>query len=250
MSYSELSNIIDINQVNNLIKDGTNQVNDLAEVINITTGSSGRSISQAKLNSLQNLFDKAKQNCRDAPIEIKTSEKNLLVYEHGQSGYEDIMLERYKKRASNLKRKMMEKSNEQMEEIKNKKISYIQKTDYLKNMITLIDKLKKENAVMSGKFQNQINSIEINDRKTYYEEQQNDYASWWSKHFSNKYYIMVILFILAFIFKQFYKEKKYWIITVLLIIYPFFAKKILYFFYMIYQFFYKSFKNVYLYEEI
>jgi hypothetical protein len=144
----------------------------------------------------------------------------------------------------------MEKSNRDMDEIKNKEISYKQKTDYLNNMITLLNKYKKENAVMEAKFKDQVNTIEINDRKTYYEEKQNNYAAWWSKHFANKYYIMVLLFILTFVFKQLYKEKKYWIITILLILYPFFAKKILYFFYIIYQFFYRSFKNVYLYEEI
>lgn len=250
MSYSDLSNIVDIDQINNLIKSGTEQVNDISQVLNTTTGPTGRSLSQTKINNLQQLFDDAKQNCKDAPGEIKTTEKNLLLYEYGQNGYDDIMLARYKKRASDLKRKMFEKSNEKNEIIKNKEISYVQKTDYLKNMLSLLEKYKKENAVMKGRFQDQINTIEINDRKTYYEEDQNGYAAWWSKHFSKKYYIMVILFILAFIFKQFYKEAKYWIITLLLIAYPFFAKKILYFFYMIYKFFYNSFKDVYLYEEI
>ncbi len=250
MSYSELSNIVDIDKVNSLISDGANQVSDLSKIINVTTGANGQKLSQSKINELKLLFDKAKQNCRDAPGEIRSTEKNLLVYEHGQSGYEDIMLQRYKNRASELKRKMMEKSNRDMDEIKNKEISYKQKTDYLNNMITLLNKYKKENAVMEAKFKDQVNTIEINDRKTYYEEKQNNYAAWWSKHFANKYYIMVLLFILTFVFKQLYKEKKYWIITILLILYPFFAKKILYFFYIIYQFFYRSFKNVYLYEEI
>ena len=250
MSYSELSNIIDIDQINSLIADGTNQVSDLSKIIDITTGSSGKKLSQAKINELTTLFEKAKQNCKDAPGEIKTTEKNLLVYEHGQSGYEDIMLERYKKQASKLKREMMEKSNEKIEEIKNKEISYIQKTDYLNNMFTLLKKIKKENAIMKSNFRDQINSIEINDRKTYYEEQQNGYASWWSKHLANKYFIMIILFIIAFVYKQYYKEPKYWFLTVLLFIFPFLAKNLLYFIYMIYQFFYKSFKNVYLYEEI
>ena len=80
MSYSDLSNIVDIDQINNLIKSGTEQVNDISQVLNTTTGPTGRSLSQTKINNLQQLFDDAKQTCKDAPGEIKTTEN--IITEH------------------------------------------------------------------------------------------------------------------------------------------------------------------------
>jgi len=248
-SYKQLNAITGMDKTNDLIQKGTEQVNDVMKIIGTTTSSTGRAISQSRLSELQHLFDEAKQNCNSAPREIKTTEKNLLVYEYGESKYDDIMLDRYKTQASNLKRKMTDKANGEMANIKKTKQIYLQKIEYLNNMTILLNKLNKENAAMKSKFQDQINTIEINDRKTYYEENQNDYTEWFSKHFEKKYWIMVILFIIAFVYKQLYKESKYWIITVVLIFFPYIIKKVITLFYAIYLAIYSQFKNVYLYED-
>ena len=248
-SYNQLNTITGLDRTNDLIQSGTEQLNDVMKVIGTTTSSTGESISQSRLSELQHLFDEAKQNCTGAPRDIKTTEKNLLIYEHGESKYDDIMLGRYKTQASNLRKKMADKANKEMTNIKKTKIIYNEKVNYLNNMNVLLNKLNKENAYMKAKFQGQINTIEINDRKTYYEEKQNNYTEWFSKHFEKKYWIMIILFIIAFVYKQLYKDTKYWIITVVIIFFPYIIKKCISLLYAIYLAIYSQFKNVYLYED-
>ena len=143
MSYSELSNIIDIDKVNNLIKNGANQIDDLTKVINTRTTADGRKVSQFRVDELTKKFNEAKDNCLYAKDRVENSEKNLLVYEKGENQYDDIMLERYKKQASGLKRKMMETENDKINEIETKENWYKQKEIYYNNKDYFISNMNK-----------------------------------------------------------------------------------------------------------
>jgi len=252
-SYNQLNNITGADKANSLIDKGTEAVNSFIQsgiVRDTVSNSSGQRISQTRLRELERLFEEAKRNCKDAPGEIEEAEKNLLVYEYGQSRYDDIMLDRYRSQAAGLKRKMADKSNEELTDIRKMEFSYGQKLVYVNNMRTLLNKIEKENAILKKNFRNQINTIEISDRKTYYEEKQNDWAEWFSHHFKNKYWIMIILFIIAFVYKQLYREKKYWIITAILFLFPYIIQQVLIYTYLFCKAVYNQFKDVYLYNDV
>ena len=134
--------------------------------------------------------------------------------------------ERYKQTAMNAKRKLVEK-HQQMMTLLNREFNLLEnQIQNLENTRDLFKMLKKQNTVLQKTVEKQIHTIEISDRKTYYENEQNSSAGWWSHHFQNKYKYLIILIIIAIILSKRYKELKLWGIVVALALYPVIAFKI------------------------
>ena len=110
--------------------------------------------------------------------------------------------------------------------------------------------LTKQNAILKKEIEKLIHTIEISDRKAYYENEQNGTAGWWSHHFQNKYKYLIILLILAIVISKRYKEVKLWAIVVALALYPTIAFIILNFIIGIFKWIRANSRLVYLHTDM
>ena len=157
---------------------------------------------------------------------------------------------RYKQTAMEVRRKMVEKHENQMKILNREHgllTSQIQNTEHTKE---LYEMLTKQNALLKKEVEKQIHIIEISDRKAYYENEQNGTAGWWSDHFIHKFKYLIILLILAIIISKRYKEIKLWAIVALLALYPIIAFTILDFIIGIFKWIRANSRLVYLHTDM
>lgn len=127
---------------------------------------------------------------------------------------------RYRQTAMEIRRKMVEK-HEQTMKILNREYGLLTtQVQNLEHTKELYEMLKKQNIILKKAIETQIHTIEISDRKTYYENEQNTTAGWWSDFFQTKYKYLIILLIMAIIISKRYKEVKLWAIVIGLALYP------------------------------
>jgi len=135
----------------------------------------------------------------------------------------DLNLERYTQTALNKQREMIERHEKMMNELYKTYGLYETQLQSAKNTEDLYTMLLNQNNKLSKEVEGEIHTIEISDRKTYYENEQNGYAGWWSDFLSNIYkYIIIILILLVFMKRRF-REMKLWGIIIALALYPILA---------------------------
>lgn len=135
----------------------------------------------------------------------------------------DPNLARYEQTALKLKRDMTEKHDSMIDELN--KIHGLYETQVQSEKYTkeLYEMLGKQNNKLHKAVEGEIHTIEISDRKTYYENEQNGSASWWSSFLETSYKYVIIALIILIILKKRYREMKLWIIVIGLVLYPILA---------------------------
>jgi hypothetical protein len=98
--------------------------------------------------------------------------------------------------------------------------------------------------------ENKVHTIEISDRKTYYENEQNGWVSWWVNIFTKYYKYLIIMIILGVVFKQRYRERNLWVLIIALALYPTVANYIIEFIRGVYNWILSDTKWVYLYSKM
>lgn len=132
-----------------------------------------------------------------------------------------LELDRYRQTAINIKRTMLEK-HQHMMTILNREYEILKnQLQNEKNTQDLFEILTKQNAILRKAVEKQIHTIEISDRKTYYEDEENSSAGWWASLFKTKYFYLIILIILGIFMKKRAGETKLWGSVVMLFLYPF-----------------------------
>ena len=185
-------------------------VDNLSSMLNINKFNKMMDNTSSKVNSFIDSYIQEQQDIKDKVADKQSS----------------LELDRYKQTAMNVRRKMVEK-HQQMMTLLNREFNLLEnQIQNLENTRDLFKMLKKQNIVLKQTVEKQIYTIEISDRKTYYENAQNSTAGWWSHHFQNKYKYLIILIIIAIILSKRYKELKLWGIVVALALYPVIAFKI------------------------
>jgi hypothetical protein len=106
--------------------------------------------------------------------------------------------------------------------------------------------LVSENKKLSSGVESEIHTIEISDRKTYYESEQNKSIGWWSNILSSLYKYLVVLVIVTVIMKNNYHDKNKWFMIIGLIIYPYTIYFIIDLIFAIYRWIISNTKWVYL----
>jgi len=133
----------------------------------------------------------------------------------------DPNLARYKQTALNLKREMEEKHEAMIAELNKIYALYetqLQSENYTKE---LYEMLGIQNNKLHKAVEGEIHTIEISDRKTYYENEQNGSANWWSSFLEKLYtYVIITLIIIIILIKKRYREFKLWGIVIVLALYP------------------------------
>ena len=158
----------------------------------------------------------------------------------------DLNLERYRQTALNKNREMIEKHEKMINELYKVYGFYETQLISAKNTEELYNMLINQNNKLKKAVEGEIHTIEISDRKTYYESEQNGYAGWWSSLFSNNYkYIIIILILLVFMKKR-SQEKNLWGMIIALALYPILAYYLIDFVMMIYKWIISNTKLTYI----
>ena len=161
----------------------------------------------------------------------------------------ELKRNRFFRTAMKIKREMLDKHTESMKELDGLSSVYFTQ---LKNKYYLLDyyeNLKKTNRRLVKQNRDELNDIELSDRRTYYELEENNSLKMWQKIILYLYIFSLIIFIIAIIYNKQYKNKKSWMMFVFLLIYPhviFFVLKI---FLSLMKIIKNKFKNVYLYAN-
>jgi hypothetical protein len=153
---------------------------------------------------------------------------------------------RYEQTALNKKRSMIEKHDTMMSELYQLFEYYKGQIINTKSVQELHDMLVSENKKLSSGVESEIHTIEISDRKTYYESEQNKSIGWWSNILSSLYKYLVVLVIVTVIMKNNYHDKNKWFMIIGLIIYPYTIYFIIDLIFAIYKWIISNTKWVYL----
>lgn len=188
----------------------------------ITTDQLTSMLNVDKFNEMMNNTTNKVNSFMDSYIKEQKDIKNKV--NEKQSSLE---LDRYRQTAINIKRTMLEK-HQHMMKLLNREFEILKnQLQNETNTKDLFDMLVKQNAILRKATEKQIHTIEISDRKTYYEYEENSNAGWWANLFQSKYIYLIIIIIMGIIMKKRYSELKLWGIVILLFLYPFIIFKIL-----------------------
>ena len=80
-----------------------------------------------------------------------------------------------------------------------------------------------QNDKLHKAVEGEIHTIELSDRKTYYENEESGSAVWWSSFLDALYKYVIIALIIIIILKKRYRELKLWGIVIGLSLYPILA---------------------------
>ena len=137
----------------------------------------------------------------------------------------DVDLDRMRYRATAIQklRELRTRHNNIIDKLEREHQYLTGVVDGYTNSKNLYSMLKKENEKLKKVIEGEIHTIEISDRKTYYENEQNSWAGWWSHHFKTKYWLLIFLIIIAMVFSKELGNIKKWGILIALILYPILA---------------------------
>lgn len=132
----------------------------------------------------------------------------------------NLDLARYRQTALNEKRIMTEKHEAMINGLNQLYGLYDTQIINAKNTEDLYKMLVKQNNKLEKNVESEIYTIDISDRKTYYENEQNSSAGWWSSVINSTYKYLIILLIVAVVLRRRTKEMKLWGTIAALALYP------------------------------
>jgi hypothetical protein len=183
---------------------------------------------EKETTSLKKKFNNAKMNLRDAPEEVSVAEKNYYVYANGENAYEDMLDKRYVKDAQVLKKKSLDKHRTLLREINILIQDYDAETIYSKRMNELLNVRQTENKRLRNEIDQNIATVQTNDRRTDYEDMEIESALGTQKFLRYIYFSLLVLWIIMgdFFSKHRYASLKTWILIVLYCVFPFIVNKL------------------------
>jgi hypothetical protein len=176
--------------------------------------------------------------------------KHSAISDDTASKAREQELDRYKQTASNEKRKIIDDQEKMISKLNQLLGLYKTQLQSAKNTEDLYKMLVAQNIELLGIIENEVNTIEISDRKTYYESEQNSSVGWWSNIFVSNYKYLIMILILAVLFKRRYTEIKLWGFIFALMLYPTLANYFVAFIKGIYNWILSDTKWVYLYSKM
>ena len=183
----------------------------------------GNCVTADNLASMINIdqFNQMMENTSNVATEFITS--YVQSQNQATTPTVDPNLARYEQTALKVKRDMREKHDSMIDELN--KIHGLYETQLQSEKYTkeLYEMLGKQNDKLHKAVEGEIHTIELSDRKTYYENEENGSASWWSSFLETSYKYLIIALIVIIILKKRYREMKLWIIVIGLSLYPILA---------------------------
>lgn len=198
-----------------------------------------------KFNKMINNTTEVASNFLNSYTEKQNGNKKILEDRNAK-----ILEERYRKTAMDKKRNMTEKHQSVMDILNREHLFLQQQLNSMQNTADLFDVLSNQNSKMKTSVENEIHTIELSDRKTYYEDTRNIYLGWWSNILTHIYWLIIIVYICGIIFTRRYSEKRQWLIVFMLIIYPRIANFLFYLVASVYHWVINNLKSVYIAADI
>ena len=153
--------------------------------------------------------------------------------------------ERFRQTAMDIKRKMVEKHNETMDDLNQLYKMYTIQLKNEKNISELLDRINKENIILAKKALNAKNTILLSDRKTYYEYGENSSVNSTQAFLKNRYWMIIMILIVGIIITKRYTDTTLWLQIAAIALFPF---VFIFLLSKLITFIYNNTKNVYLYE--
>lgn len=172
------------------------------------------------------------------------------IKNNNESNQRSLENDRYRKTAMDKRREMIEAHNNTMNVLKREVVLLEQQTQSVINTTELFNMLETQNKILKKNAEKELHTIELSDRKTYYEYEQNTNIGWWSNQLSSKYWWLILLLVCGIFLTSRYKETKLWLIIVGLILYPYVAFLIVNILTWLYNWIVNSSKIVYLYSTM
>jgi hypothetical protein len=214
-------------------KDGTNgydqykNIQDKIKSLSIQKDAKSRMTPSEYRNiELQALYDamiESQENELNAPDLVDSATEKYYNFKNGPDGYDDYLLIQYKKDAVTMKKKMLDKHEEQMDTM-NKSIHYYESQEiYLKNLSEVTSTLSKKIKELIGEVRK--DSIHTNNRKTYYTELAEQNLIAWT-NVGNCILISFVLS-LAYEYKNFLNQPIIWgtLLSILILVMVFFSTR-------------------------
>jgi hypothetical protein len=177
--------------------------------------------------------------------EQQNGNKKILEYRNAK-----ILEERYRKTAMDKKRTMTEKHQSIIDALNREHLFLQQQFNSMKNTTELVSVLSSQNDKMKKNVDNEVHTIELSNRKTYYEDARNIYLGWWSNILTHIYWLIIIVYTCGIIFTRRYTEKRQWLIVVMLILYPRIANFLFYLVASVYHWVINNLKSIYIVSDI
>lgn len=172
------------------------------------------------------------------------------IKNNNESNQRSLEDDRYRKTAMDKRREMIEAHNNTMNILKKEVVLLEQQTQSVTNTTELFNMLEAQNKLLKKNAEKELHTIELSDRKTYYEYEQNTNIGWWSNQLSLKYWWLILLLICGIFLTTRYTDTKLWLIIVGLILYPYVAFLIVNILTWLYNWIVNSSKIVYLYSTM
>tara|TARA_B110000967_G_C18864231_1_gene551797 strand:- start:572 stop:1216 length:645 start_codon:yes stop_codon:yes gene_type:complete len=198
-----------------------------------------------KFNKMINNTTEVASNFLNSYTEKQNGNKRILEDRNAK-----ILEERYRKTAMDKKRNMTEKHQSVMDILNREHLFLQQQMNSMQNTTDLFDVLSNQNSKMKTSVENEIHTIELSDRKTYYEDARNIYLGWWSNILTHIYWLIIIVYTCGIIFTRRYTEKRQWLIVFMLIIYPRVANLLFYLIATLYHWAINNLKSIYIVADI
>lgn len=175
------------------------------------------------IDELREKWKVAQINENKAPEVTFDAEKNYLIASEGIDGYNNAMLKRYTTVASSAKDTAVQAHNDFMKEITTLNDNYNAEINSLTHIKDLLNINLSENSRLSKLIDQDIASVQTNDRKVVYEEWAQTWLYTVKKTFIWIYIFIAIVFIYksSFISNSTWKTFTGWITPITLLVFPF-----------------------------
>lgn len=198
-----------------------------------------------KFNKMINNTTDVATNFLNTYTEQQNGNKKILEDRNAK-----ILEERYRKTATDKKRAMTEKHQSVMDILNREYLFLQQQLNSIQNTTDLVTVLTNQNNNMKTKIESEIHTIELSDRKTYYEDARNTYLGWWSNLLTHIYWLIIIVYICGIIFTRRYTETREWLIVLMLFVFPRIANFLFYMVASVYHWAINNLKSIYIAADI
>lgn len=190
---------------------------------------------EKKIERLKTEYLNAKNNKKNAGSIVEEAERKYYIAKEGKSGYNDIMLDKYKQEAKKLKNISIKEHNKNIDKLENSIKNYNNDKKTLESLRELLKVRTNELENLESKVDNEIKSVYTNNRRVFYEESELKSLNYYKSILIIIYFIVFIVYI---ILSKFFQNKKYTKVfeilkLVCLLVFPFLLYYIVYVFYQI-----------------
>lgn len=179
------------------------------------------------IDELKSEYLSAKENVAFANPRLALAEKNWIVYNKGDAGYQEYQEQKYKAESEVLQNRLAEKMEKMSDTISREIESYISVRNSVAHSIALYKKFADDNKAMERKLADMTKTTAVNERKTYYEEQDIAYLDTIYRWIWMAYNVCLVGLGMWLIYDWKNASRQKIAILILAVIYPFISTQLL-----------------------